>query len=67
VVLKHVFKQVITVSCYTSNLLNVVRRDGRKRWDHAPSEGSDVTSSEVKSMEQEQDRKRWLYYTTLIE
>jgi len=61
VVLEQVFKQLITVPSYRDNLLCAVRRGGRKRWDHARREGGDVTSSEVKSNEQEKE-----YYTTVI-
>jgi hypothetical protein len=66
VVLTHVFKQLITVSSYRSNLLYVDRRDGRKRWCYAPREGGDTTSSEVKSKEQEMVKRR-KYDTTIIE
>jgi hypothetical protein len=41
-----------------------VSRGGRKRWDHAPREGGGVASSEVKSKEQEQDKKKEILYNS---
>jgi hypothetical protein len=49
------------MNCATNgsdHLLYVDRRDGRKCWYHAPREGGDVTSSEVKSKDQEMDKRR---------